>query len=319
MPALFGGGLVLAVAAGSVWAWTEGHLAAIGLEAPNANASDSDGPELGDDEVRVLLATQSIPSYTKLRREHLLVPGELKFSTTILPRKNAEAGGLITNMGDIIGRVLAAPKSLGYAFREEDFLPGGTRPGLVGGIPAGRRGLRVEASKLQGIAGLNPGDHFDLVGAFPVSDEISNTNPILESLVGANAQSEIARGNFSQQARVDVLVHDGLIVEPLTIRQVPITSSTLTQGLKVQTKPVEELFIALAPEEVGPLLEAFSLEVDLTVLPRSGRPGDDPTIRTPDHEPDLPSWMQDEAENSGMQMVEAIVGSERALVPVMNR
>lgn len=314
-PALLGGTLTLALAAGTFWAYSAGHLEALGLAPSEANAEES---ELKADQVLVLLASQAIPAYTRVSREHLLWPGELRLRTQAVSSEMAERDGLFTSIEDIRGRVLARDKAAGYAFRERDFLPEGTRPGLVGGIPAGRRGLRVEAQRLLGIAGLLPGDRFDLAAAFPVPEAPSVGNPLSDRFARGNPLAAQAVADSGPKARVEVLVHDGMVVEPLSVRQVPVSTSTLTQGLQVQTKPVEELVIALMPDEVGALLEALALEVELTVLPHSGRP-EDPGSHTPDHEPRKPELNFDEEDsNEGIRFIERIDGSELRVIPVAN-
>ena len=58
-----------------------------------------------------------------------------------LPPEMAKQLGVITNFNQITGRVLDHEKPPGYPFTEKDFLPKGTRPGLVAAIPAGKRAL----------------------------------------------------------------------------------------------------------------------------------------------------------------------------------
>ena len=317
-PALLGGALTLGLATGGFWAYSAGHLEALGLSPSEVSAGDSELGSLGEDQVLVILASQSIPAYTKVGREHILLPGELRLRTQAVSSELAERDGLFTKVEEIRGRVLAKDKPAGYAFRERDFLPEGTRPGLVGGIPAGRRGLRVEAGRLLGIAGLLPGDRFDLVAAFPMPEAPVVRNPLGNRFTRGDSLAAQAFAELGPKARVEVLVHDGMIVEPLSVRQVPVSTSSLTQGLQVQTKPVEELVIALMPEEVGSLLEALALEMELTVLPRSGRP-DDPDSRTPDHEPrSSDGEFGKETADEGFRYIERIDGSELQAIPVAN-
>ena len=69
-----------------------------------------------------------ISAYTQVKKEHLDI--------VYLPRVPEVA---ITDAKGIIGRVLSRDKSAGYVFTEGDFLPQGTKPGLVAGIPPGKR------------------------------------------------------------------------------------------------------------------------------------------------------------------------------------
>ena len=69
---------------------------------------------------------------------------------------------------------MAHDKAPGFVFTERDFLPKGTLPGLVAGIPPGKRALTLDAGKLRGIDLLQIGDHLDLLAAVPV-DRLQST------------------------------------------------------------------------------------------------------------------------------------------------
>ena len=76
---------------------------------------------------------------------------------------------MLVNISDILGRVLDHPKEPGYVFTELRFPAPGTREGLVAGIPAGKRAIRISADQVEGLYGLNTGDRFDLVATMPIS------------------------------------------------------------------------------------------------------------------------------------------------------
>lgn len=118
-----------------------------------------------------------------------------------------------------------------------------------------------------------------------------------------------------------VLVQNGIVVTPLETRQIPISSSGLTGGVSIKTIPVQEMVIALDPEEVAPLMEALTLESKIVCLARSGRPEDPEDSVTP-------SSKQEEVLGSarsypgvpkapgGMSVVESIDDQGRSWVPV---
>ena len=62
------------------------------------------------------------------------------------------------------------------------------------------------------------------------------------------------------------------MVTPARTRNVPISSSSLTQGTMTRTVPVQEIVIAVDPEEVALLAEAMDLKYEITCMVRSGRP-----------------------------------------------
>ena len=72
------------------------------------------------------------------------------------------------------------------------------------------------------------------------------------------------------------LVQDGVVVMPVRTRNVPISSTSLTQGMTTRTMPVQEIVIAVEPEEVALLAEAMDLKYEITCVARSGQPSKRP-------------------------------------------
>ena len=74
------------------------------------------------------------------------------------------------------------------------------------------------------------------------------------------------------------LVQDGVVVSPVTARNVPTMTSSLMKARAPATMPVEEIVIAVAPEEVAPLDEAMDLKHEITCVARSGLPESAPAL-----------------------------------------
>ena len=294
---------------------------------------------------RVLISAREIPAYAKVSRDDLFDPRRGIFAYMDLDEDFVRDNGVLSGTASIIGRVMKRPKRPGFAFTEADFLPEGTRAGLAGGIPPGKRALRIDVDLVRGIIGLNPGDRFDVVAA----RTIEPVPPVEAIRAGADAPafvgvySEIASRRDRRvpsipvpreaQAQVDVIVQGGVVVSPLETRLIPTTSTSLTAGQITGTRPVQEMVIALAPEEVAPLMAALRLDADLTCLARSGRPEDpvdsvtpglvpsldDQASATPGGEPALAperATMPAGYDASEFTVVETIVGSERTLMAV---
>ena len=85
-----------------------------------------------------------------------------------------------------------------------------------------------------------------------------------------------------KRSLVRPLVQDGVVVTPVRIRNVPISSSSLTQGTTTRTMPVQEIVLAVDPEEVAPLAEAMDLKYEITCVARRAgpRPLPSPAART---------------------------------------
>lgn len=85
-----------------------------------------------------------IPAHSRVTRDHFWDAKNQRF-TFIYLQPRSVTKEMYTSLGDIIGRVLDHDKQPGYVFTESDFLPKGTREGIVACIPAGKRAVRVPA------------------------------------------------------------------------------------------------------------------------------------------------------------------------------
>ncbi len=177
---------------------------------------------------------------------------------------------VVTDISKILGRVTAAEKPAGYAFTESDFLPAGTRPGVAGGTPPGKRAITLDASKLKGANDLREGDHVDLLAS--VSVDMPGAGHSGSGRLGTNVVATPDMAFLPKRSLVRPLVEDGVVVTPLRIRNVPISSSSLTQGMSTRTMPVQEIVLAVDPQEVALLAEAMDLKYEITCVARSGRP-----------------------------------------------
>jgi Flp pilus assembly protein CpaB len=266
-----------------------------------------------------------IPAYTRIRRDHLWDRANGRLAFVYLPPR-AVTAEMLVNITDVIGRVLDHEKEPGYVFTESDFLPRGTREGLVAGIPAGKRAIRISADQVEGLYGLRAGDRFDLLATIPI--DAGRTGQTFN--FGGPHNQELALqaqlSNWNKQATVRVIVQSALIVEPMTTRAVPLFQTSLTEGGATRTRPVQEAVIAIDPGEVAPLTEAMAVQARLTTVPRSGRPDDPVSSRTPDLKPVSPFAAQGagtdgEARSSpqpgdDFSVVETIMGQKRSLTAV---
>lgn len=271
--------------------------------------------------VRVPMAGRTIAAYEAIRRDDVWSPKAGRIATVDLSADVVEKRGIIADVGKILGRVLAREKASGYVFTEKDFLPAGTRPGLVGGIPPGKRALRFKAEQAQGLVGLRPGDRFDLLASMAVEVEPADLGSLSDA--GARGAELAMRARLAaqrQQGEIRVLVQNGVVVSPVSTRQVPVSSATFTRGMTTRTKPVQEVVIAVAPEELGPLYEALATGATVVATPRSGHPDDPTDSVTPDYRS---PWMlgsagggEGENPTSDFRMVEVLEDGKLKVVPV---
>lgn len=229
----------------------------------------SRGDRLPAGYVRVLVSARTIPAYSKITRDDVVNPKTGDFASIPVPRETITSD-VLTDYGQIRGRVINHEKPAGFLFKEEDFYPKGTRAGLAGAIPRGKRSLLLEVSKISGVHGLKVGDHIDLVATIPV--EMPKGGGMGRFNSGFQAETQMA--SMEKLANVRILAQDAVLLTPVTRRQKPTVSKSISQGTTVRNIPVEEVVIAVAPGEVAPVTQALATEVNVMCVVRSGRPGD---------------------------------------------
>jgi Flp pilus assembly protein CpaB len=259
-------------------------------------------------------ATQ-IPAHTRIRRDHLWDRANARISVVYLPPR-AVTKEMLLNITQIIGRVLDSEKEPGYVFTDADFLPQGTREGLVAGIPAGKRAIRVSADRVDGLYGLNAGDRFDIVATMPIEAADGGRSLNFSGPYSQEIALETQLSNWEKQATVRVIVQNAVIVEPMIARGVPVTA-TSAQAAAARARAVQDAVIAVNPNEVALLTEAMAVEARLSSIPRSGRPDDPVNTRTPDLRPFSPFAAPGSGnQTNGFSTVETIMGPKRAVTAV---
>lgn len=277
--------------------------------------------------VAVPTPARRITAYSRLTRDHLWDPRNSRIAVVYLPPQ-AVTSEMLLKISDLIGRVLDHDKLPGYVFTESDFLPKGTREGIVAGIPSGKRAIRIAADRVEGLYGLHPGDRFDLLATMPIDgSQGGSTSFNFAGAYGQQLALQARLTNWQKQATVRVMVQNGLIVEPMNTRGVPTYQSSLTEGGSTQMRPVQEAVIAINPDEVARLTEAMAVQARITAIPRSGRPDDPVDSRTPDLHPSSPfarpgaaPFRIGDPDTSGKDapfaVVETIMGQKRELTAV---
>lgn len=266
------------------------------------------------------ISMRTIAPYTQVSLEDLWDVKHSRIGRIYAPKD--DTGSAILDANSVVGRVLAREKPSGRPFIEADFLPKGTRPGLVAGIPPGMRAMRIGLEQVRGLYGLNPGDRFDLVSTLAMQGHASDELARYGGVHAGQLALEATLGNMDKQATVNVIVQNGVVVEGVATIQVPIATGGSHGGQGVRTRPVQEVVIAVAPEAVARLTEALAVEAQLSVIPRSGHPDDPQDSITPSSHPWTPFGGGDQADDgsgktrAAMQFVEQVNGSKRELVPV---
>ena len=234
-----------------------------------------EAPPVPADWVKVYVSAKAIPAHTAITDDYLVNPKTGKWVTLLVPPKLV-SNGAIDDIHKIRGRVTARDIGAGKAFQETDFLPRGTRPGIAAGIPRGKRAITLDASKIRGAHDVREGDQVDLLASIPVDMPGANHSG---GRSGGNVLTSPDTALLPKRSIVRPLVQDGVVVVPVRIRAVPTTSNSLMQGATTRTMPVQEVVLAIDPQEVAPLAEAIDLKYEITCVARSGLPT--PVVQSP--------------------------------------
>jgi len=258
---LFFGVVLLIIGAAGVL----GTLYALGVELPflSKPAEAIAGPNR-EGQIPVLVAARPIPANTRVTRDDIFDAKTQSFTVQWLRPQDIRPE-MIRDFNLILGRVTKTDKRAGYVFTEKEFHPIGTTPGITAAIPPGKRSFVFEAEKVRGIQSLRPGDHFDVVAS-------QSFDPKNANRTGVIGQFGTPTASLVKKANVRPVVQNGVVLTAVQTRQVPYSSSGLTTGTQYKTRPVQEITIAIDPDEVGILSEAMAVEALLTCVARSGQP-----------------------------------------------
>ena len=267
---------------------------------------------------------RTLPAFTKITREHLLVDDGSRLYTTPVVAQAIGQSKLFRADNDglqrLLGRVLKRDKPVAYAFSEADFLPVGTRPGPNAGIPPGQRGLWIDVAKVQGLADVRAGDLVDLLAARQNDEPSTADGDVLGNLIDpvmkARLQAVANRASQATTASSWVVARGAKVITPPRSR--PRPSAGAKRG---GATTVEEVFLAMQPDDVSRFGQALAQKVTLLAAPRSSQPNDAPTEiqdeRPVDSSEELRKMLLGEqGEPGSFGMVEVIRGGARETVTV---
>jgi len=217
--------------------------------------------------IAVPKSVRPIKAFVKLRREDIidLQLGDESYYWMTPDQVKANPQWII-NPAEIIGRVLAEGKEKDYVFSEKNFLPNGSRPGIVGGTPPGKRAMVISVDQIPGLDLLNAGDQFDLLTSIPGSGPLGS-GVDYAALLGGIKSPELRVGARAGSGGVRVLVQGGTLVSLNTTAQ-PANSRSASASTTTRAT------VAIAPEEVSLLTEALGSGAKMFCVARSGQPED---------------------------------------------
>jgi Flp pilus assembly protein CpaB len=240
----------------------------------------------------VPLVVKQIPAYTMINREHLT------FAKTLRPwpkwvHKDQMGDDWITTLNAAKGRVAKYDIPVGTVLTESALMPAGTRPGLMGAIPDGQRGIIVHASDLDGAHSLMQFDHIDVFATFFPSTKDMQRLRNLGHGVQARVTDQMIREAGVQRPDLRVIVENAQVIRPVERRRA--ANPTADQV-------IEELTLAASPDDVAALTEALKAGATLYAVVR---PGADPNAKLTMETPKM---------QGGLYGIEQIVGTTRSMV-----
>lgn len=203
--------------------------------------------------------------------------GEVVFVTAdgheVRQDQTLELGGVMMDVGDIIGRVVRQDARPGLGFHQGIFFPLGTPTGIAGATPPGMRAITLDASRLTGVHALNAGDRIDLMASVPAG-ELGSFQSQYESRLPAAALVASSSSDRQSDSAVEpvLLAQNAIVLKPVYVRQETTSSASLLQGRRMQNVPKYEVALAVAPEDVIPLQSALDKSLAITCVAHSMQP-----------------------------------------------
>ncbi|MGE0191109.1 MAG: hypothetical protein AB7T63_03615 [Planctomycetota bacterium] len=228
--------------------------------------------------VEILVVGRPIPAYAEITGLHVTRPNG-KGMSTLRVNRAAVAEDMLTSFAQVVGRVARHDLDPMRVIRQSDLYPIGTRPGPTAGIPAGKRAMRLKASDIPGLHGLNQGDEFDVVMTTEVEIEAPKRMPRSRAsdldiegpyapLHAADQEPPPEAPTIKRRmAEVKVVVEGGTVVQPVHRRE-EVAGSAPAVRPNPRNKPLEEIVIAIDPAEVAALEQALALGARIQVAMR---------------------------------------------------
>ncbi len=228
--------------------------------------------------------------------ENLWNPAKETYNHRFMDRDLVARREFAASPQDVVGRVLARPKSQSQAFVEGDFLPKGSPSGVSGLIPEGMISLAIKPGRVGGLDLLGFQDRFDFRVIVELDESVRHmAEKVLDKRSYASEADRLKFSSISQGPVQRHLVQEGMVIRPSKGRG-------------------GEVVVALHPDDVEGTIDALSSGLDIYCTARTGAPGI--KVSRVEHESIDPMadyiWMLE-----SIKEVEMIRGaeSERTIVP----
>ena len=218
-------------------------------------AADAGDPTSGSLELKVLVASRSLPAH------HVLSVGDITDAAV-----SSVPTGAYVDAVELVGKVLVTPLSTGQAFRASHFAVRGSNAELAASLPAGKRALQVRLSDdMNAERLLYPGALVDVVANLVIESDNRDESvslPILQGvLVLAVGSKTVVAPEGNSQApgsrRGESVIT--LLVDPDQANYIALAQTEGTLEL-VLRNPLDESTDQGQEARLGAMLAAFGLE-----------------------------------------------------------
>jgi|GEM_PF-6298892 len=173
---------------------------------------DADGDAATDEGIAVPGLVRDVEAFEALTLEDFVDPstGEIRYYY-FDPGKVPE--GAVTDLRELIGRVLKTRLPESRWISEADLFPPATRPGISAGIPAGWTGIQLNSLQVRGLDVVEEGSRIDLVAARPINAVHLQAKAQWPMRHGEATFARADREDVFTQADIDVLVERAIILK----------------------------------------------------------------------------------------------------------
>ena len=218
--------------------------------------------------IAVPVTRRPVEAFSRLRREDWYDLNQGLDSYEWFDEATVEANpDWIVDLKQLSNRVMARNKSkAGLVFKEKDFLPKGSSPGIIGGVPQGKQGFFLDVEKIPGLRFLRQGDRFDLIASVPKASQDSTTEyGLLMGGIKIRGNKPIPVNGIRQ------LVKGGEMIAITSNRSMTTQgglelSSTYGSSRTNTNLRNERVAIAIDPEEAIPLTQALGDQLEIHMV-----------------------------------------------------
>ena len=182
---------------------------------------------------------QAVVAKGNLINGQTVTADDLTIATVPAPDK---PGDIVTNPGDVLGRVLSAPVVEGQTFQTAGIAPRGASPTLPSLVPAGMRAITLNVDESNTFSGmLVPGCHVDILGTFS-NGKSSVTRTLIKNVLVQAVGQRLTSAKAEDGKEPPPFHTATLIVTPHQAAMLDLTSASAKMRfvLKGFAKPTEE-------------------------------------------------------------------------------